>query len=830
MNEIIAAVHEDINKVITAVGQESIERLLAQGRNSIVSSIQVLWVNFATNDPNRAQSICFSMRKQGGSQTVAAYFLAKMLFNLNPKRNQNVFAWCALEAIKVLQDEIYKHRLSCKETIIGIVQELTSLEIENKTKYDQLLISQIRHYRTTWLASEEHLSVAFQEQRTKYLSNPEDLDNLRALGWTLHDCIKQAVETLKNRKLVDFFAKELARLKYPSSLKTLDSKLVNCYESDLAKARFFLEGTGEIIALVKGNNLSAALAEAKRLVSTQPENATAHKTLATIHEKLENFKEALREYHCALKLEPNNIKIQVNLAWALIRYLKQFSLPIADEEARKVLLCALGWMSRFYLVEKPSTVYSQLLRVFTRIVKAEGKEVQPDLAEKYLAFVQSWNLDNLTEDDCKPFVPNDKSQQTKAPYPSLAENVVTALYHCALAQSNDQSLISRHPWALNIIERAITQFPKQQWYPYYFGKLLLAFGRSDEARKYFIKVAQQKMNEFWVWQMLAETYSNDQDCQLCCLCRAVQCHIQDATYLVGVHEMLGNAFRVRGWNSEALLEYTTVDTLRESKQWKPVKRDFDFTAWSRALTPATDCRSLYMQWGEKADALLLENLPSHDAIVLNRYYDRERKEEIAHLWWKGSTEVAHITCKTKVSRFPILKQLQAGAPIRLWSRENDGREVLIKVEDRKEGKAWDIYPKRLGVLVGQDTRRGNAVFIIDEEGSRCFADWEMFPFVRACAPGTFCLLALKERKNGKCFLLDCQATTVDVLPSYMKCFSGMLSIPEGRRYGFSDGVYIPEGLLDGTTAGKTVSGLAVKSFNRTKGQLGWKAVTLKAHT
>ena len=112
------------------------------------------------------------------------------------------------------------------------MRELCSLDIQPKSEYDQILIAQIRHYKTVVLASEEHLAAAFEEQRAKYLEHPEDINNLRGLGWTLHDCIKLASETLKSRKLVGFFSDELRRLAYPEAMKSLDEKLVNCFASD----------------------------------------------------------------------------------------------------------------------------------------------------------------------------------------------------------------------------------------------------------------------------------------------------------------------------------------------------------------------------------------------------------------------------------------------------------------------------------------------------------------------------------------------------------------------------------------------------------------------
>ena len=878
---------KSVLEIATRLGKEDLETVLSDFSERGKDSFQPVWLNFCTTHPNAAAKQCFAMRKQGSVAAIASYYLAKTLYHLDNKKNLNVFAWCALNAIKGFQQEARSKKADYRSHIEGIVTELCSLDIQPKSEYDQILIAQIRHYKTVVLASEEHLAAAFEEQRAKYLEHPEDINNLRGLGWTLHDCIKLASETLKSRKLVGFFSDELRRLAYPEAMKSLDEKLVNCFASDLKKAEDFLSGTGEVLALAKGNDLSAALVAAEKLAAEQPENAAAHIALAGIYDKMQRPQEALKEYRLANKIDPENEKAQNGAAWALVRLINEalkagwlptrengwdfgsmtafipkhsafiaeakndgrtsVPRPVASiisveeifgetrspdvEESKRrkrsesrVIYRGLSCLSKWKAIKRPSLVYSQLLRAYTRVVKSAGKDVPWSLAEGYLGFVKAWNLANLTDDDRKPFVPQDNP---KSSYPSLAEHVVGALYRCAIVLSRAGSpLLKENPWVMAAIAQAVEAYPKQRWFPYYYGKLLVEQGRCEDARGYLIKIAQQKMSEFWVWQVLAETYPDNPDRQLVCLCRAALCKVPDEALLVSVHEMLGALLKSRGMDAEALCEFQKVDAMRAAKNWRAIDRGEDYVLWSQQVTAVRNNGRLYRQWADKADAIVLEHLPSIEAIVTARYTDRERNEEVAKVWWMASGGKREM--RVKAQRFPVLRKAVPGLPIRVWIDTVDGRDVLLKAEPREGGCPWDIYPKQPGVLVAQDERRGRSLFVIGDRGETCSVDWRDREDLREMAIGTVGELALFARPDGRREVRHVAFPEDGVLPPFAKVYSGTLCIPEGRSFGFvGEGIFVPEDVLSGIEGGCFVTGIATRSYDRTKNCPGWRAVTLE---
>lgn len=823
-------VQNALTEAIAELCRKDVGEVLVIFDNITEYPLQSLWVNFAQRNMQDAEKLCYEMRKRGGVSAVSAYFLSKMLFNLVRGKNVKVFAWCALDAIKALQGEEYEKKVSYRARIIGIVKELNALAIDNKTKPDSILRQQIVHYTTVYLATEEHLAVAFAEQRAKYLENPEDFDNLRYLGWTLHDCIKQSIETLVNKKLVEFFANELSRLKYPEAMSEKDPKLVNCYESDLRKAKEFLDGVGEVRVLERSNDLSSALAAAESLVKAQPNNVAAHLALARVYDKLSRHKESLREYLAADNITPNDDRAQTCMAWAFVRFVGgMIKEGKWSPTVEKVVLRGIALFDKFSLLQKPSLVYSQIMRVLTKCVRAAGKDVPWGVAGKYVAFVKAWGTGNFTQDDYKPFVPKDKPDQA---YPSLVEIVTSTLYRCAITNSREgKAIVKDNEWIVGFVGTSVERFPAQQWYPYYYGKLLVALGRCDEARKYIIKTAQRKLNEFWVWQMLAETYPDNVDRQLMCLCRAALCRVQEDTYLAAVHEMLGKALRAKGMDAEALLEFGVVDKLRAAKGWKRVSHGEDYAVWSKNLVPALDNRNLYTKWAALADEIVMESLPSVNAVVTAKYFDRERKEAIARLWWAAENRSGH-EVRVKVRRFRLLNDIEVGAPVRVWSDLINGHETVLKVEPRSEGVKWDAYPKTLGVIVAHDERRGHSVFVIDDEGRACTGDWLRNPQVKDMPLGSLCDLIIMTNR-GHCDLLDCRLSENGSLPGFVREYSGGLRIAEGKRFGFVGDVFVPVALMEGcvgVSAGASVHGRAARSYDRTKNRLSWKAVTIEVNS
>jgi tetratricopeptide (TPR) repeat protein len=159
---------------------------------------------------------------------------------------------------------------------------------------------------------------------------------------------------------------------------------------------------------------------------------------------------------------------------------------------------------------KPSRGHSFLLQTYIKF------ENWPEMAD----FLDWWNLDNLTPDDYKPFV-NQKGQKMM----TLAERAFIANSK-ALLRLNDTGRIEEF---LPKMDTLMNKHEEMMYPGYFYGKLLLKLGSNvDEALKVIIPFARKKQTEFWVWQLLSDVFTNDEEKQLACLLRAVHCHTQES--------------------------------------------------------------------------------------------------------------------------------------------------------------------------------------------------------------------------------------------------------------------------------------------------------------
>lgn len=193
-------------------------------------------------------------------------------------------------------------------------------------------------------------------------------------------------------------------------------------------------------------------------------------------------------------------------------------------------------------------------------------------------FFDWWNLDNLTTEDYTPYI-NQKGQKIM----TLAERAFIANSK-ALLRLNDLGRIEEFlPKMDNLMNNH-----KEMMYPgYFYGKLLLALGsNSDEALKVIIPFARKKATEFWVWQLLSDVLTNDEDKQLACLLRAVHCRTQE-TFLGKVHIKLATLYIKRGLLNSARFHIDAVTRCYASQGWR-LPNEIDcwiHQPWINSTTP-----------------------------------------------------------------------------------------------------------------------------------------------------------------------------------------------------------------------------------------------------
>ena len=288
----------------------------------------------------------------------------------------------------------------------------------------------------------------------------------------------------------------------------------------------------------------------------------------------------------------NDSMIFDNVQFQIANFIKN-RIHLTDIEASSKLSVLFSKLKDYEF--KPSRGHSFLLQT---ILKFEN---WPEIAD----FFDWWNLDNLTQEDYTPYI-NQKGQKMM----TLAERAFIANSK-ALLRLNDLGRIEEFlPKLDNLMNNH-----KEMMYPgYFYGKLLLALGSNgDEALKVIIPFARKKATEFWVWHLLSDIFTNEEEKQLACLLRAVHCRTQE-TFLGKVHIKLATLYIKRGLLNSARFHIDVVTRCYASQGWR-LPNEIDcwiHQPWINSTTPDHKDPIDYMSI---TDAILCDGAEESIAVV-----------------------------------------------------------------------------------------------------------------------------------------------------------------------------------------------------------------------
>lgn len=309
-------------------------------------------------------------------------------------------------------------------------------------------------------------------------------------------------------------------------------------------------------------------------------------------------------------------------------------------------------------------------------------------------FFEWWNLDNLTQEDYTPYI-NQRGQKMM----TLAERAFIANSK-ALLRLNDLGRIEEFlPKLDNLMNNH-----KEMMYPgYFYGKLLLALGSdSDEALKVIIPFARKKVTEFWVWQLLSDVFTNNEDKQLACLLRAVHCRTQE-TFLGKVHIKLASLYIKRGMLNSARYHIDAVTRCYASQGWR-LPNEIDcwiHQPWLNSTTPDDKDPLDYMAI---TDDILCDG--AEECVAVVTYVDQNSRKSFI-IYGKEKRTVQKLRFKVHVGRALKLHYIT----------DSEGRMKVISSTTVQLPSSLD-YAK---YVEGSIDKRDDKEFAFLKSGSiRCF--------------------------------------------------------------------------------------------------------------
>ncbi len=382
----------------------------------------------------------------------------------------------------------------------------------------------------------------------------------------------------------------------------------------------------EVKELRQSNNLADAYTLAKEDLLNGPEDIWNKRSLAWVlydylkinstEEQYELFIKYLKELK-ELDLPENENMIYDNSAWQIGKLI--FDINKSQQIDYNKIDQLFSVINVFHF-SKPSEAFSFLFKAFHKGYKNW---------HNYLSFADWWDFDNFREDDYKKEEFNGRSIMSIAEqaYIGYSKKLIERLDTCnvGFAEYDEYESIKNKIIAfIPKLDKIIIDHPDYQYPQYFKVKLQLAIGDRNNLLNSFIPFARQKRNDFWVWELLSEIFSNDETNKLACLCKALSCKSPN-DFLVRVREHFVDLLIPRKDYTQAKYEIEEIIKTRNENNWKIPQKIQNWTKedWFIKTELASDNKYYYKKYIPIAEAILFEDVP--EEIVVVEHVNSEKK-------------------------------------------------------------------------------------------------------------------------------------------------------------------------------------------------------------
>lgn len=360
------------------------------------------------------------------------------------------------------------------------------------------------------------------------------------------------------------------------------------------------------------------------------------------------LEEAWQMANRALEEDPNSIWNKRAIAWVYYDYLKINSLTVSFEkfkenlikikelnfpETEKMIFDSCAWQigkivldlqkvepvnynkinELFFIIRdfhftKPSEAYSFIYKAFHKCHQNWSG---------YLTFADWWNFENFRSEDYL------KEEFKGKMIMSIVEQAYIA-YSKKLLEGEpldpfgQQRVVNKEKIEafLPKLDAIIKKHPDYQYPPYFKAKLLLALGNDENVLSAFLPFAKQKRNDFWVWELMAEIFSEDKEIQFACYCKALSLKTPE-DFLVKLRQTFADMLIEKKMYKEAKTEIQKVISTREKKRWKLPDQITEWIEqeWYKSATDKGDNNDLYSNYLKKAENTLFQDIPEELIVV-----------------------------------------------------------------------------------------------------------------------------------------------------------------------------------------------------------------------
>ncbi|MDC3188122.1 tetratricopeptide repeat protein [Pseudoalteromonas elyakovii] len=604
-------------------------------------------------------------------------------------------------------------------------------------------------------------------------SSPNDEWNVKAFAWCLIDLVKRDAK-LGNNNTTNHY------------LQQLDSLSIDPSDEILNKQVLYVR-----------NMASPIFKETQRAKQASKEG---------------KYQLAINIYTKALSEQPDNQDIRSSIGWEIYKLAK------AQFNNENVNVFALKKLLNDYLklnCNVPSLLHSLFLGLADKLTSHHNFNLA--------AFIKIWGIQNLRDEDFEPYV----DDVTGNSYPSLASKV--ALHGTKQAvEHNDLEYL---PLLLEVIDRVIPSSDDPIWLDLNKARALNLLGEYQKSFDLAVKVAKQKIGEYWIWELLGDIQGNyDKSSAFNCYCRALSSNPKE-NFIANLRLKLAELLIEQGNYSAAKYEVTCVMDARNREGWSiPEKAEMlQSQSWFSATEVAASNQSLYKEHAGKAEEVLFQNLPWIHANLGSVFSlpDKPNKKR-RKIYLKNSEDRFPVEITLPENRFSF-SSLSEGAAVR-FKGELDritNRFTAYQFETRTTANQWDIFSSFIGVVDHVNVAK-KLVHVIFDRGIDTVIPFSKTPGRLSVGDSVKAKLSKSKTKHGtKYQALTITKSDEKASTNVLKEFSDDVRISNGLGFTSTD-IFIDRNLVEDCDVedGDTVSGKAVLNYNKKRSSWGWKVIAI----
>jgi hypothetical protein len=345
-----------------------------------------------------------------------------------------------------------------------------------------------------------------------------------------------------------------------------------------------------------------------------------------------------------LDADPSNIWSKRNMCWVLytqldtlasnlngfvskIEEVKELDLPSSDELFFENLSIVVSKAARV-LSHEISLDFNKTNRLFDAIKDLPFKRNSKWFSVlfqamhrgmkdsyRYIEFADWWDFKNFRPEDFQ----KEKLSNGKEIMALAEQGYITYAKHLLPKQTSNGGVIFNRAKAetfLPVLSQIVEDYPQFQYPAYFNAKLLLALGDKENVLESLLPFAKKKRNDFWVWEILAEAFSNDPEKVFACYCKALSCKSPDEM-LVNLRQKMAKILISKGLYNEAKTEIELLVNVRIDRSYKIPSEvtNWQTTDWFKTASASNSNYSFYNGFIPMAESLLFSDVPEESVIV-----------------------------------------------------------------------------------------------------------------------------------------------------------------------------------------------------------------------